>query len=83
MEEETILNMILTISKNMCEILFHGNIESSNKKVETTFNDALNSYLDIQKEIFEIMKEKNYYTLSTVSSTKIEDVKTKHEKCKA
>lgn len=79
MEEKTVLENVLSLTKNMCEILFHGNIESSNKQVEKTFNDALNEYLKIQKELFDIMKEKEYYTLEEVNASKIAKTRIKHE----
>lgn len=79
MEEKNVLNNVLSLTKNMCEILFHGNIESSNKTVEKVFNNALNDYLTLQKEIFNLMKEKEYYTLEEVNESKIEKTRLKHE----
>lgn len=79
MDEKTNLNTMLTLTKNMCEILFHGNIEAQDKSVLKEFNNALNDYLTLQMDIYNLMKDKGYYTVSEAPKDKIETVKSKFE----
>ena len=74
------MNVLLSLSKNMVEILFHGTIESSDKKVLSKFDDALDEYLDIQAEIFQIMEQKGWYTIKKTKDTNKEELINKYSK---
>ena len=63
MEEKVILNTMLNLSKNMCDLLLHGTIEANDDVIIKRFNNTLNDYLSIQASIFRLMEEKGYYTL--------------------
>lgn len=77
MDEKTNLNIMLTLTKNMCEIMFHGNIETQDKSVEKEFNNGLNEFLMLQMELYTLMKDKGYYTAGEAQKEKIETVKEK------
>lgn len=78
MTEQMYMNVLLSLSKNMVEILFHGTIESSEKKVLNKFDDALDEYLDVQAEIFQIMEQKGWYNIKKTKDTNKEEIKTKY-----
>lgn len=80
MNEQMYMNVLLSLSKNMVEILFHGTIESSDKKVLSKFDDALDEYLDIQAEIFQIMEQKGWYTIKKTKDTNKEELINKYSK---
>ena len=80
MTEQMYMNVLLSLSKNMVEILFHGTIESSEKKVLSKFDDALDEYLDIQAEIFQIMEQKGWYTIKKTKDTNKEELINKYSK---
>lgn len=80
MEEKTITNNILTISKNLIDILMHGTIESSHENVREMFCDSLNNCLNIQNEIYNYMVSKGYYQITNVEQNKIEQAKEKYIK---
>ena len=77
MESKLIMNTLLTVTKEVSDILFHGSIESSTPNIHTTFRNILNETLDIQNEIFKFMEQKGWYTLAQVEQTKIDQVKNK------
>lgn len=78
MTEQMYMNVLLSLSKNMVEILFHGTIESNEKKVLNKFDDALDEYLDVQAEIFQIMEQKGWYNIKKTKDTNKEEIKTKY-----
>lgn len=77
MESKLIMNTLLTVTKEVSDILFHGSIESSTPNIHTTFRNILNETLDIQNEIFKFMEQKGWYTLEQIEQTKIDQVKNK------
>ncbi len=77
MESKLIMNTLLTVTKDVSDILYHGSIESSTTNIHTTFRNILNETLDIQNEIFKFMEQKGWYTLEQVEQTKIDQVKNK------
>ena len=77
MESKLIMNTLLTVTKDVSDILYHGSIESSTPNIHTTFRNILNETLDIQNEIFKFMEQKGWYTLEQIEQTKIDQVKNK------
>lgn len=77
MESKLIMNTLLTVTKEVSDILYHGSIESSTPNIHTTFRNILNETLDIQNEIFKFMEQKGWYTLEQVEQTKIDQAKNK------
>lgn len=79
MEDKIIMNTVLTLSKNACDILFHGSIESSTPKIKKTFIEGLDKFLSSQGEIFKEMENAGLYNLENVPVTKIKKAYSKHE----
>ena len=78
MEEKVILNTMLNLSKNMCDLLLHGTIEANDDVIIKRFNNTLNDYLSIQASIFRLMEEKGYYNLKEVDSKEIKSTREKY-----
>ena len=78
MEEKVILNTMLNLSKNMCDLLLHGTIEANDDVIIKRFNNTLNDYLSIQASIFRLMEEKGYYNLKEVDSKEIKATREKY-----
>ncbi len=72
MEDKVIMNTALTFSKNACELLLHGSIESSTPKVKSTFMDGLNKALTMQGDIFKEMEVGGLYNIEDVQQSKID-----------
>ena len=79
MEDKIIMNTALTLTKNACDILMHGSIESNNQKVKKTFIDSLNLILNAQGSIFSEMEKAGLYTIENVPETKITKARGKFE----
>lgn len=79
MEDKLIMNNVLSLTKEMCNLLLHGTIESSTPKIHSTFNDSLNECLEIQNDLYITMTEKGWYQVQQVEDQKITDAKNKFE----
>lgn len=77
MQDKDLMEKELLIIKGVCDLYLHGTIESSTAEVHAAFKDALNTSLDIQNKIFNLMAEKGWYKMDTVEQTKIDTVKQK------
>lgn len=78
MEDKDLMEKELLIIKGVCDLYLHGTIESSTAEVHSAFKDALNTSLDIQNKIYNLMAEKGWYKTETVEQTKIDTVKQKY-----
>lgn len=78
MEDKDLMEKELLIIKGVCDLYLHGTIESSTAEVHEAFKDALNTSLDIQNKIYNLMAEKGWYKTETVEQTKIDTVKQKY-----
>jgi len=66
--------MLLTI-KGVCDLYLHGLIESSSPEVVAAFKDALCDTITSQKDIYEKMSQKGWYTTEKEEGQKIQKVK--------
>lgn len=78
MEDKYLMEKELLIIKGVCDLYLHGTIESTTAEVHIAFKDALNTSLDIQNKIYNLMAEKGWYKTETVEQTKIDTVKQKY-----
>ncbi len=79
MEDKDVMENELLILKGVCDLYFHGTIESTTAEVHSAFKDALNTSLDIQNKIYNLMAEKGWYKTEVVEQNKIDTVKQKFE----
>lgn len=77
MEDKDIMEKELLIIKGVCDLYLHGSIESTTADVHTAFKDALNTSLDIQNKLYNLMAEKGWYKTENVEQNKIDTVKQK------
>ena len=79
MDDKIIMNTALTLTKNACDIMMHGAIESNNKKVKKTFSDSLDQFINMQGEIFSEMESAGLYNIENVPETKLTKARGKYE----
>lgn len=77
MEDKDLMEKELLVIKGVCDLYMHGTIESTTAEVHNTFKDALNTSLDIQNKIYNLMAEKSWYKTELADQAKIEQEKQK------
>ena len=77
MEDKELMEDELLVIKGVCDLYLHGALESTTAEVHTAFKDALNTSLDIQNKIYNLMAEKGWYNTQTAEQTKINTTKLK------
>ena len=77
MEDKDIMEKELLIIKGVCDLYLHGTLESTTAEVHMAFKDALNTSLDIQNKIYNLMAEKGWYKTDVAEQTKIDATKQK------
>ena len=60
MEDKDVMENELLIIKGVCDLYLHGSLESTTAEVHTAFKDALNTSIDIQNKIYNLMAEKGW-----------------------
>ena len=78
MEDRELMEKELLVIKGVCDLYLHGTIESTTAEVHTAFKDALNTSLDIQNKIYNLMAEKGWYTTELADQSKIKQEKQKY-----
>ncbi len=79
MEDKDVMENELLIIKGVCDLYLHGSLESTTAEVHTAFKDALNTSIDIQNKIYNLMAEKGWYKTDTAEQTKIDTLKQKFQ----
>ncbi len=79
MEDRDLMEKELLIIKGVCDLYLHGTIESSTQEVHCAFKEALNTSLDIQNKIYNLMKEKGWYQTQDVDQMQVASVKQKFQ----
>ena len=77
MEDKDLMEKDLLIIKGVCDLYLHGTLESTTADVHCAFKDALNTSLDIQNKIYNLMAEKGWYQTQNVEQQKIDALKQK------
>ena len=77
MEDKDLMEKDLLIVKGVCDLYLHGTLESTTADVHCAFKDALNTSLDIQNKIYNLMAEKGWYQTQNVEQQKIDALKQK------
>lgn len=79
MEDREYMEKELLLSKAICDLYLHGTIEATTAEVHTAFKDALNTSLDIQNKIYNLMVEKGWYQTELADQAKIDSAKQKFQ----
>ncbi len=72
MNDQTVMNNLLSVTKGACDLMMHGAIESGTPDVHSTFTQAFNDTLCMQNEIYAKMCEKGWYTPTPAEANKIQ-----------
>lgn len=75
MDDKNLMEEELLTIKGACDLYLHGTIEATTAEVHNAFKDALNTSLDIQNKIYNLMAEKGWYQTDTAEQTKIDATK--------
>ena len=76
-DRELMESELLTV-KGVCDLYLHGAIESSTAEVHKAFEDALQTSLDIQNKLYNLMAEKGWYQTENAEQKKIDTLKQKY-----
>lgn len=77
MEDRDLMEKELLTIKGVCDLYMHGTVESTTAEAHAAFKDALNTSLDIQNKIYNMMAERGWYTTDTAEQAKINELKQK------
>lgn len=77
MEDRDLMESELLVIKGVCDLYLHGVIESSTAEVHSAFQDALETSLNIQNKMYNLMAEKGWYKTDTAEQQKIDTAKQK------
>ena len=78
MQDQVIMDNVLTSVKNACDIFMHGAIESSTPNVHSAFKQALNDCLCMQNDIYTKMAQKGWYPSTQAPQQQIAQTKQKY-----
>ncbi len=78
MEDRDLMENELLLIKGVCDLYMHGTLESTTAEVHTAFKDALNTSLDIQNKLYNLMSEKGWYKTCEAEQAKIDQAKQKY-----
>ncbi|HCC03612.1 MAG TPA: spore coat protein [Clostridiales bacterium] len=77
MEDKELLENELLNVKGLCDLYLHGTLEATTAEVHSAFKDALNTSLDIQNKLYNLMAEKGWYKTDIAEQAKISTLKQK------
>lgn len=75
MDDRCIMENLLQTAKGSCDLYLHGTIESGTANVHQTFNQALNSTLCMQSDIYKAMSANGWYQTEQAEQQKVQKVK--------
>ena len=78
MQDQVIMDNLLTSVKNACDIFMHGAIESSTPNVNSTFKQALNDCLCVQNDIYTKMEQKGWSPSQSAPQQQVQQTKQKY-----
>lgn len=78
MEDRDLMESELLTIKGVCDLYLHGALESTTAEVHQAFEDALNTSIDIQNKLYNLMAEKGWYQTETAEQQKINTLKQKY-----
>lgn len=78
MDDRCIMENMLLTTKGVCDLYLHGTIESSTSNVRDAFDQALNSSLEMQDELYKKMSAKGWYNMEQADSMQIQKVKNQY-----
>ncbi len=77
MSDQDLMENELLVVKGVCDLYMHGAIESTTAEVHAAFQDALETSLNIQNKLYNLMAEKGWYKTCEAEQQKIDQAKQK------
>ncbi|MDD4124384.1 MAG: spore coat protein [Eubacteriales bacterium] len=77
MNDKEIMESLLFTEKTACDLYLHGVIESTDPKVRSSFQSALDQSLKMQNQIYDKMSQKGFYQVQNVEQQKIDTTRGK------
>lgn len=77
MQDRDLMENELLVIKGVCDLYLHGAIESTTAEVHAAFQDALETSLNIQNKLYNLMAEKGWYKTDTAEQQRIDTAKQK------
>ena len=81
MNDRDLMESLLVSVKGMGDLYLHGTIESSTEKVRSAFDSSLTRSLQMQKQIYDKMTAKGWYSTTAVEQQKITKAQQKFANC--
>ncbi|MBQ3407656.1 MAG: spore coat protein [Clostridia bacterium] len=78
MEDKDLMEKELLNAKSACDLYMHGAVESTTAEAHTAFKEALNTSLDIQNKIYNLMAERGWYSTDLAEQNKINQLRQKY-----
>lgn len=78
MDDRCIMENLLLNTKGVCDLYLHGTIESATSNVHQTFDQALNSSLCMQDDIYKKMSARGWYSTDQADQMKIQKLKNQY-----
>ena len=78
MEDKDLMEKELLNAKSACDLYMHGTVESTTAEAHTAFKEALNTSLDIQNKIYNLMAERGWYSTDLAEQNKINQLRQKY-----
>jgi spore coat protein CotF len=78
MDDKNLMESLLLTTKGVGDLYLHGSIEAASPQVRTVFDSSLTRTLQMQKEIYDKMKDKGWYPTQNVEQSKINQTKQKY-----
>lgn len=73
MNSELVMNNYLLLLKATTEVYVHGTLESSNENVRNVLKESLNDILSSQANTYDIMTQKNWYSVENIQNNQINE----------
>lgn len=77
MDDKNLMESLLQTTKGISDLYLHGTIEAANENVRCAFDSSLNRTLQMQKQIYDKMVAKGWYTNQNAEQTKITQARQK------
>ena len=77
MEDRDLMEKELLVIKGVCDLYLHGSLESTTAEVHAAFQDALETSIDIQNKIYNLMAEKGWYKTENAEQQRLAQAKQK------
>lgn len=79
MEDKDLMEKELLNVKGACDLYMHGTVEATTAETHQAFKEALNTSLDIQNKLYNLMSERGWYQTEQAEQNKINQLRQKFQ----